>query len=190
MAPPNCDLLYGVEQQFYVNHVAHYILIEGLLERLTDTGRVVIISSDLHKQVPKGGIDYVQLQDCSSGYDPIKSYAVSKFANVAYARALSRQFAGSQRRAVALHPGVIYTNLLRYQNIVLRTMASAIGRLFLKSVEQGASTPCYAAVHPEASATNTCYMENCREALAHPDTASRKIQERLLEESALIAIRE
>ena len=189
MTPKSCELIHGVEQQFYINHISHYVLIQGLLDLLTETGRVVIVSSDLHKNCPRGGIDYKKL-NCKEKYDPLESYAISKFANVAYARYLSRQFEGSQRRSIALHPGVIYTNLLRYQNVFVRSIASIFGRYLFKSIEQGAATQCYAAVHPLANAAVTGYMENCKETTAHPDVNSKRIQERLMEESEKIAGRE
>jgi len=187
MAPPTCELVHGIEKQFFVNHIAHFILITNLLDVLTDTGRVVIIASDLHKTAPRGGgLDLDSLQ-CTKTYDPLRSYAVSKFANVTFARCLARRFEGTERKAFAVHPGIIRTNLLRHQNVFLRTTFKVFGRFLFKSTEQGAATPCFAAAHPDASAPTTGYLIDFKEAAIHPEANSEVVQDRLWELSQDIA---
>jgi WW domain-containing oxidoreductase len=122
MALPELERVYGYEKQFFVNYVGHYILVMGLLDELADNGRVVMVSSDAHKYAPPGGIEFDNLEG-DKGYNPWRAYGQSKLANILFARELARQFElqGTHRKALAVHPGSIETNLTRY-------MPSEIGR--------------------------------------------------------------
>ena len=52
MALPKREVVYGQELQFFTNHVGHFILVTGLLDRLADAGRVVMVSSGAHHSAP------------------------------------------------------------------------------------------------------------------------------------------
>jgi NAD(P)-dependent dehydrogenase (short-subunit alcohol dehydrogenase family) len=56
MALPKLNQSHGYELQFFTNHVGHFILVTGLLDRLADDGRVVMLSSAAHQMAPVGGI--------------------------------------------------------------------------------------------------------------------------------------
>ena len=162
MALPKCELVHGLEKQFFVNHVGHFMLITELLDRLTKDGRVVLVSSDLHKNAPRSrGVDF-DILHCNKKYEPLQSYTISKFANVTFAKTLARKFQHTDRKAFAVHPGVIPTNLLRHQNVALRAMFSFFGRFLFRNVGQGASSQVFAVCHPDASAPNTSYLVDCR----------------------------
>ena len=113
MGLPKLELAHGYELQFFTNHVGHFILVNGLLEQLSATGRVVMVSSAAHNQAPKGGIEFDNL-DGSKGYGAWRQYGQSKFANILFAKELARRFVGTQRTANAVHPGIIKTNLARH----------------------------------------------------------------------------
>jgi WW domain-containing oxidoreductase len=147
MALPKLEKAYGFEQQFFTNHIGHFILVTGLLEQLTESGRVVMLSSGLHERAPQGGIDFDNL-DGAKWYDGWKNYAQSKFANVLFAKELARRFNGTKRTANAVHPGVIATNLGRHMNPMVWSLYSALAPLFLKTVPQGAATEVYVATSP------------------------------------------
>jgi NAD(P)-dependent dehydrogenase (short-subunit alcohol dehydrogenase family) len=53
----------GMEMQFVVNHLGHFILVSRLLDRVTAApqGRVVVVGSMSHRQVPPGGIQFDNL---------------------------------------------------------------------------------------------------------------------------------
>ena len=186
MALPKLELIHGVEKQFFTNHVGHFLLITGLLDNLTDDGRVVILSSALHLQAPKVGIDFANL-DGSKRYAPWESYAVSKLANVLFANSLARKFEGTNKRAFSVHPGVILTNLIRYQSAVLRfVFSNVIGPLFLKSIPQGAATSCFAAVHPSALKAKSTYLKDCGDGTTHPAAGNVELQDKLWKETQAI----
>jgi hypothetical protein len=61
MALPERTLKHGQELQFLTNHVGHFILATGLLDRVGERGRVVVLSSSAHRQAPSAGIVFDDL---------------------------------------------------------------------------------------------------------------------------------
>jgi len=105
MALPALQQAHGYELQFFTNHIGHFMLVTGLLDVLSDTGRVVMLSSSAHAQAPKAGIQFDNLSG-ERGYRPWGNYGQSKLANLLFAKELQRRFAGSNQTAYAVHPGV------------------------------------------------------------------------------------
>lgn len=46
----------GIESTFGVNHLGHYLLVRLLLEKLSEPGRIVVVSSDTHDPAKKTGM--------------------------------------------------------------------------------------------------------------------------------------
>ena len=163
MALPRLEQKHGYELQFFTNHVGHFILVTGLLDRLTDDGRVVMLSSDAHRGAPAAGIQLDNLSG-AAGYRGWTAYCQSKLANLLFAAELGRRFAGSERTAYAVHPGVIKTDLARYMNPLVRIGLAVAEPLAFKSVAQGAATQVYAATHPDAKKYSGQYLSHCNPA--------------------------
>lgn len=166
MALPRPEVRHGLELQFLTNHVGHFVLVTGLLDRLADDGRVVMVSSRAHHGAPREGIAFDDLA-ATRRYRPWTAYGQSKLANLLFARELARRLASSarpQRCAHAIHPGVIRTNLVRHLGPLTRGVLAAVAPLVLKSAEQGAATQCFVAVHPAVAGLNGRYFADCREA--------------------------
>lgn len=168
MALPRLETSFGVELQFFTNHVGHFILVTALIDRLTPEGRVVMVSSDAHKRAPRGGIMFDNL-DGSKGYSPWSFYGQSKIANILFANELSRRFAGTKRTANAVHPGVIKTNLDRHSNAVVRLFYKYGGPIGIKDVAQGAATQVFVATHPSLAGVTGQYFANSNVARARRD---------------------
>jgi WW domain-containing oxidoreductase len=159
MGLPKLERAHGYELQFFTNHIGHFILVNGLVEQLSSTGRVVMLSSAAHSQAPKGGIEFDNL-DGSKGYGAWRQYGQSKFANILFANELARRFAGTQRTANAVHPGIIKTNLARH-NLGARVFYNVIGPIVLKTVPQGAATQVYVATSPALATVSGKYFADC-----------------------------
>ncbi|MBA2662579.1 MAG: SDR family oxidoreductase [Bradymonadaceae bacterium] len=187
MALPERELLFGYEKQFFTNHVGHFILVTGLLDQLTDDGRVVVLSSDAHRTAPRAGIEFGNLT-AEKSYGGWKAYSHSKLANLLFARELGRRFAeaGSKRTATAVHPGPIDTNLTRHMNAVARFTWTTLGPLFLKSVPEGAATQVWAAVHPDVARHNGEYLADCNVGKSTKNGADAEMARRLWEETERI----
>lgn len=181
MAMPKRQTAHGYELQFFTNHVGHFILVNGLLDRLSPTGRVVMLSSAAHRGAPSVGI---RLDDLGAerSYGAWDSYGQSKLANILFANELARRFDGTGRTANAVHPGVIVTELWRHMPKFAGAAIKTVTPLFLKTPEQGAATTCYVATHPSLEKVSGRYFADCNvsETSAHGRNAelARKLWER------------
>lgn len=104
--PPYTLTEDGFELQFGVNHLAHFLMTNLLLNNNLineNGGRVVVVSSMGHYG---GQINYDDL-NWTKGYKQWYAYFQSKLANVLFARELNKrmQAQGKNITAVSLHPG-------------------------------------------------------------------------------------
>jgi WW domain-containing oxidoreductase len=169
MMLPRLEQCYGIEKQFFVNYLAHFMLINGILGSIPDHAgsRIVILSSSAHKNAPKAGVELDNLSG-ERGYNDIRAYGQSNVARILFARALSRRLESRGITANAVHPGIIgTTNLSRHLNPMLR----ALIRLFSKTIAQGAATQCYVAANPEVSDVTGQYFSDC--AVTEPSEAAQ-----------------
>ena len=115
MACPYSKTEDGFEMQFAVNHLAHFLLTNLLLDRLKEapSARIVTVSSLMHVL---GKINFDDINSEKS-YDPWRAYNQSKLANILFTRSLSRHLAFTNVTANALHPGAIATELQRHLTI-------------------------------------------------------------------------
>ncbi len=185
MALPKLEQAFGYELQFFTNHIGHFILVTGLLEQLTETGRVVMLSSGAHAMAPKEGIEFDNLSG-AKGYKAWGNYGQSKMANLLFAKELARRFAGTKKTANAVHPGVIRTNLGRHGNPIVGFVFELAGPLVLKSVPQGAATEVFVATHPSVASVSGEYFADCNVARARADANDAEMAKRLWEVSEKI----
>jgi NAD(P)-dependent dehydrogenase (short-subunit alcohol dehydrogenase family) len=162
MALPKLEQVYGLEKQFVVNHLGHFILANRLLPQVkaAKQGRVVVVSSYGYVWAPPTGIEFDNLSG-ERGYEPNRMYGQSKLANALFAFELARRLEGTGATANAVHPGIINTNLGRHFEAWKRIAASLVGWTFMKSVEEGAATSCYVATAPALAGVTGQYFEDC-----------------------------
>ena len=159
MAIQQLEQVYGLEKQFVVNHLGHFLLAEHLLDSVIEApnGRVVAVSSLAHRWAPDEGIQFDNLSG-ERGYDPWKAYGQSKLANGLFARELARKLADTNATANSLHPGVIDTNLDRH---LPPRDEETTARFEWKTIPQGAATTCYVATSPKLrEATGYYFADN------------------------------
>jgi NAD(P)-dependent dehydrogenase (short-subunit alcohol dehydrogenase family) len=185
MALPKLEKAFGYELQFFTNHVGHFMLVTGLLDLLTPEGRVVMLSSEAHRNCPKGGIEFDNLSG-DKGYGAWKAYGQSKIANLLFAKELQRRFAGTKQTAYAVHPGVIHTNLARSMGGAANVVMSLVGPAFLKSVPEGAATEVFAAVNPKALPLAGKYLADSNEKKPRAEAEDPALAKRLWEETERI----
>lgn len=178
MALPELQVKHGLELQFLTNHVGHFILVTGLLDRVPASGRIVVVSSTAHTRAPKDGIEFDNL-DGSRGYDAWTAYGQSKLANILFTRHLARRLGDGGPVANTLHPGVIQTNLGRHLPGVANVAFAIANPLFLKSIPEGAATQCYVAAHPDTAKTTGEYFADSNVAKTTRLGHDRALAERL-----------
>jgi len=186
MALPTLQQIHGYERQFFTNHMGHFVLVTGLMDNLTDAGRVVLLSSGAHFYAKRG----MELGNLSGeeDYDPWRMYGRSKLANILFAVGLTARFQASERgarTANAVHPGVIQTNLSRHIENPEAMFANL--KPMLKTVAAGAATQCMVAVRPELAGVSGRYFSDCAEAETIPEGRDEAMAEALWERSEAIA---
>jgi NAD(P)-dependent dehydrogenase (short-subunit alcohol dehydrogenase family) len=185
MALPELHQACGYELQFFTNHIGHFILVTGLIPRLAEKGRVVVVSSDAHRGAPKEGIQFDNLSG-EKLYAPWKAYGQSKLANLLFAKELARKFSGTGKTANALHPGVIKTNLARSMSPVARFALGIAEPLALKTAAEGAATETYLATHPSVEGVSGEYFADCNVAKSTRISRDPALAARLWDESTRI----
>lgn len=161
MALPELELVNGVEKQFAVNHLGHFILINQLRAPVlaAPQGRFTLLSSAAHRRA-RNGIEFDNL-DGSKHYEPWGAYGVSKLANALCARELAAQISHTNATANSVHPGIIATNLVKNLPAWQQWGAKYLGWIFLKTVEEGAATSCYVATSPGLVDVRGFYFSDC-----------------------------
>jgi len=135
----------GFELQFGTNHLGHFALTLGLLERLVATpgSRVVNVSSSAQSF---GRLDLEDLQWTRRPFNRMVSYAQSKISNMLFTLELQRRFEsyGLSTLAAAAHPGWTATNLQ-----ATSPLFRFFNPIFAMQPWQGALPTLYAAVADE-----------------------------------------
>lgn len=184
MATPLATTSLGVEQQMATNHLGHFLLttlLKGLLEK-SPAARVVTVSSGLHTRGKKRNVLATLEADptfTQRTYVPFDAYGDSKLANILFTKALARRLPASAI-AVCLHPGVIPTNLSRsmgFGGAIFRT----VGKLFMKTVPQGAATTIYGATAPELAGHSGAYLADCGQIAPTADAVDEALAEKVWE---------
>ena len=112
MACPYTKTEDGFEMQFGVNHLAHFLLTNLLLDRLKEapSARIVNVSS---RGYTFGKINFKDLGSEQS-YKPWGAYGQSKLANILFTCALAKRLEGTSVTTNVLHPGMVRTNLAQH----------------------------------------------------------------------------
>lgn len=110
--------------RFGTNHFGHFLLTNLLLDLLKKSApsRVVTVSSMLHSMItdrnsfnltrcdPKGKSTVL--------YPYLRNYSASKLANILFSAELARRLESTGVVSVSLHPGAIFTSLMRKSTAV------------------------------------------------------------------------
>ena len=168
----------GYEEMFAVNHLAAFLFVNLLLDRLRDSApsRVVMVASEAHYGAT---LDFDDLQS-ERGFRSMRVYGKSKLGNVMTAYALARRLEGSGVTANSLHPGFVATNLGSGNRIPVKPFM-ALFRLTGRAigVRDGADTPIYLASSPDVEGVTGKYFDNRREKMSSPQSYDTDAQERL-----------
>ena len=169
----------GLERTFAVNHVAYFVLTEGLRERLTASApaRIVNTSSDAHRRAK---LDFNDLQS-AQGYGGFRVYCRSKLCNVLFTRQLARQLEGTGVTANSLHPGFVATRF-GDESAFLR-----FWKLFAISPEKGAETIVYLASSSEVDKVSGDYFYKCRSVTPAANALMDADAQRLWQETVKLA---
>jgi NAD(P)-dependent dehydrogenase (short-subunit alcohol dehydrogenase family) len=177
----------GLERTFALNHMAYFVLTEGLRERLVASApsRIINTASEAHR---RARLDFDDLQS-TRGYSGFKVYSRSKLCNILFTRELARRLAGTGVTANCLHPGFVATRFGDESGGFVAHVVR-LAKLIAISPEQGAETIVHIAASEAVSNTSGEYFYRSR--IATPAAAAQDDvgAERLWQESARIASKE
>lgn len=127
----------GVEINFGVNHLGHFLFTYLLLQRFRPRTRIITLASSVHFRAD--GIDFDKLEKPSNSFLGLQEYAVSKLANVLFAKEMARRH--PEWRTYAVHPGFVDTKIIPgWLRLFVRNR--------LVTPEQGAATTIWCAADP------------------------------------------
>jgi NAD(P)-dependent dehydrogenase (short-subunit alcohol dehydrogenase family) len=179
MLPDRRETRDGYEAHFGINHLGHFLLTTLLLDRIRASApaRIVNLSSEaMHfaSLTPElSDLDWKQRR-----YSGWRSYGDSKLMNLMFTNELNLRLAESGVLAVALHPGIVMTEIARDQTAWMK-IVGLLARPFAKTVMQGAATTLYAATCPDASIRGTSYLADCAPARPAKLAGDRAVEEAL-----------
>ncbi|HWV12178.1 MAG TPA: SDR family NAD(P)-dependent oxidoreductase [Sphingobium sp.] len=170
MGPPLTRTEDGFESQMAVNYFAPFLLSELLLPSLAAAreqggiGRVIIVSSGSHQLATLHADD---LNYQTRAYEKFEAYGHAKLCANLLAVEYSRRHAEVGVTMNAVTPGGVETKLGRhvtFEDAVKLGWVNADGTLpqgRMKTVDEGAATPLWAAVAPELEGQGGLYLEDC-----------------------------
>lgn len=99
----------GLEINFAVNHLGHFLLTLELLDIIKSSApsRIITITSSAEK-FSKFDINDLQLEH---KYSAFRAYGHSKFANILFTHELARRLEGTGVTAVCINPGAVKTKI-------------------------------------------------------------------------------
>jgi len=176
----------GLERHFALNHMAYFVLTEGLRERLfaSAPARVINTASEAHRGAH---IDFDDLQFAKE-YNGVAGYRRSKLCNILWTRELARRWAGTGVTANCFHPGFVAT---RYGNEAggLLAVAVRVLKLFALSPGEGATTLIYLASAAKIADASGGYFIRCQAARPTVEAENDETARRLWDESERLAAR-
>jgi NAD(P)-dependent dehydrogenase (short-subunit alcohol dehydrogenase family) len=166
----------NLELTFAVNHMAYFLLANGLRESLfaAAPARVVNTASAAHR---RRTLDFDDLQSAKA-YSAIEVYGRSKLCNILFTRELARRWSGQGVTANCLHPGFVATRFGDGSGGFLSHLVN-VAKTFAISPEKGAETLVYLASSPDVANISGEYFFRCRPATptaaARDDAAAKRL---------------
>ena len=167
----------GIERQFGINHLGHFLLTTLLLDWMRAGSRIVNVASGAHK-VGKIHFDDINLRH---GYNVVKAYSQSKLANVLFTRELAARLKGRGITVNCCHPGAVATNMGVDRETGFGKTVTGLLKPFFLTPAQGAATAIYLASDDAVAHISGGYFYKCRIAKSSRQSKSRKTARRLYE---------
>jgi NAD(P)-dependent dehydrogenase (short-subunit alcohol dehydrogenase family) len=173
----------GLEYTFALNHLAYFVVAEGLRERLLASApaRIVNTASAAHQGAR---LDFDDLQLAKS-FGAMKAYGRSKLCNILFTRELAHRLQGTGVTANCLHPGFAATRI-GDESGGLISRCAWIAKLFAISPEHGAESIVYLASSPAVAQTTGKYFYECQAIAPSPAAQDDRAAALLWERSAAV----
>ncbi len=167
----------GIERQFGINHVGHFLLTMSLLDLMGEGGRIVNVASGAHKT---GKIHFDDI-NLTKGFNVIKAYSQSKLANVLFTRELARRVKDRGIKVNCCHPGAVATNIGIDRDTGFGKTVTGLLKPFFQTPEQGARTAIFLASDDSVSDITGEYFYKCRIAKSSRRSKDMELAKKLFE---------
>ncbi len=163
MATPHLRTEDGIELQFGVCHVGHFLFTCLLAPALVKgaPSRVISYTSGGHRFSP---VHFEDINFDHRAYDKWMAYGQAKTATALFSVELERRLSHKGVRAFSVHPGLVFgTDLARHlTRDDLKALSGITPKAVRpKTVEQGAATGVWAAVSSQLDGRGGLYLEDC-----------------------------
>ncbi len=148
----------GLERQFGINHVGHFLLTNELLSLMGKGSRIVVVASGAHKA---GKIHFDDI-NLTKGYNVVKAYSQSKLANVLFTKELSRRLVDKGITVNCCHPGAVATNMGVDRETGFGKTITGLLRPFFQTPAEGARTAIFLATDDSVKDVTGEYFYRCK----------------------------
>lgn len=167
----------GLERQFGINHVGHFLLTTELLDMMGEGSRIVNVASGAHK-TGKIHFDDINLH---KGFNVFKAYSQSKLANVLFTRELARRVKDRGITVNCCHPGAVATNIGIDRETGFGKTVTKLLKPFFQTPEQGAATAIFLATDESVKDITGEYFYKCKIAKSSKRSKDMELAKRLFE---------
>ena len=148
----------GVEKQFGINHLGHFLLTKKLLCLMGKGSRIVNVASGAHKT---GRIHFDDI-NLHRGFNVITAYSQSKLANVLFTRELARHLKKRGITVNCCHPGAVATNMGVDRKTSFGRNITRMLKPFFLTPEEGAKTAIFLASDESVRNITGEYFYKCK----------------------------
>lgn len=148
----------GLERQFGINHIGHFLLTTELLDIMGEGSRIINVASGAHKT---GKIHFDDI-NLTKGFNVVKAYSQSKLANVLFTRELARRLEARKITVNCCHPGAVATNIGIDRKTGFGKTVTGLLKPFFQTPEEGARTVVFLAVDDSVKDISGEYFYKCK----------------------------
>ena len=148
----------GLERQFGINHIGHFLLTTELISMMDKGSRIVNVASGAHKT---GKIHFDDI-NLTKGYNVIKGYSQSKLANVLFTRELARRLKDKGITVNCCHPGAVATNIGIDRETGFGKTITGLLKPFFQTPAEGARTAIFLSTDDSVKDITGEYFYRCK----------------------------
>ena len=165
----------GIERQFGINHLGHFLLTMLLLKNMGEGSRIVNVASGAHKV---GRIHFRDI-NLSKNFNVVTAYAQSKLANVLFTRYLAEKLMKRGITVNCCHPGAVATNIGIDRKTGFGKTVTGMLKPFFRTPEEGARTAVFLATDESVEGITGGYFYNCEIAKSSKMSKDMKLAKQL-----------
>ena len=148
----------GLERQFGINHIGHFLLTTEVLDLMGEESRIVVVASGAHKA---GKIQFDDI-NLKRGYNVVRAYSQSKLANVLFAKELSKRLKDRGITVNCCHPGAVATNMGVSRETGFGKTITGLLKPFFQTPAEGARTAIFLATDESVKDISGEYFYRCK----------------------------